>query len=173
MWQKPKGVTHSRRRTGSLCIFLRGPRGTLWDFCLRIIVNETHINLERTTCSVLCIVLHPPNVTFVLRYFGSYLHVVFQRKIAKYKIHRNISWIKRSTMTCIPHLPGLYCTNSYLGMLTFSFFRKTIVSLWKRRRKIENETIVFLKSSFLKNGRFYKIRRFVNDHYRRTFVKDR
>ncbi len=32
---------------------------------------------------------------------------------------------------------------SWVGMVTFSFFRKTIVSLWKRRQKIENETIVF------------------------------
>jgi len=66
-----------------------------------------------------------------------------------------------------------------LGMLTFSFFRKTIVSLRKRRRKIENKTIVFKNDRFLKkvrflkivvfkttvfkNDRFYKIRRFVND----------
>ena len=40
----------------------------------------------------------------------------------------------------------------HIGMLTFSFFRKTIVSLWKRREKIENETIVF------KNDRFFKVR---------------
>ena len=33
-------------------------------------------------------------------------------------------------------------------------FLKTIVSLRKRRRKIEKETIVFLKSSIFKNGRF-------------------
>ena len=38
-----------------------------------------------------------------------------------------------------------------IGMLTFSFFRKTIVSLGKRRRKIDN-----LNSSFFKNGRFSK-----------------
>jgi len=37
----------------------------------------------------------------------------------------------------------------YLGMLTFSLFWKTIVSLWKRRQKNENKTIVFLKSLFL------------------------
>ena len=47
--------------------------------------------------------------------------------------------------------------NLKVGMLTFSFFWKTIVSLWRRRRKIENETIVF------KNDSFYKTRRFVND----------
>ena len=39
-----------------------------------------------------------------------------------------------------------YKSKVWLGMLTFSFFRKTIVSLWKRRQKIEN-----------------KIRRFFND----------
>jgi len=41
-------------------------------------------------------------------------------------------------------------------------FWKTIVSLWKRRRKIENETIVFkndrvFQSSFFKNDRFKTI----------------
>jgi len=37
-----------------------------------------------------------------------------------------------------------------VGMLTLSFFWNTIVSLWKRRRKIENETIVFKNNRFLK-----------------------
>ena len=32
-----------------------------------------------------------------------------------------------------------------VGILPFSCFWKTIVSFWKRRRKIENETIVFIK----------------------------
>ena len=40
----------------------------------------------------------------------------------------------------------------YLGMLTFLFFRKTIVSLWRRRQQIEKETIIF------KNDRFFKVR---------------
>ena len=58
-------------------------------------------------------------------------------------------------------------------MLTISSFWKTIVSLWKRRRKIENETIVYENDSFLKmvffkkivfqNDRFCKTRYFVND----------
>ena len=36
------------------------------------------------------------------------------------------------------------------GMLTFSFLWKTIVSLWKRRRKIENGTTVFKNYQFFK-----------------------
>ena len=43
---------------------------------------------------------------------------------------------------------------SHIGMLTFLFYRKTIVSLWKRRRKTFLKTIVFLKSSFFLNSRF-------------------
>ena len=57
---------------------------------------------------------------------------------------------------------------SYQGMLTFSLFWKTIVSLWKQRRKIENETIVFTNdrflSSFFINGR-YKTIVFQNDRF--------
>jgi len=46
------------------------------------------------------------------------------------------------------------CAQFYISrdrdMLTFSFFWKTVVLLWKRRWKIENEAIVF------KNDRFFK-----------------
>ena len=39
--QKPRGVLHSRRRTGSLSIvILRRLRKTPMGFCLRVIVNE-------------------------------------------------------------------------------------------------------------------------------------
>ena len=51
-----------------------------------------------------------------------------------------------------------------LGMLKFSLFKKTIVSVRKRRLKIENQTVVF------QNDRFHKNRRFVNDDPSLTIV---
>ena len=56
--QKPKKVTRSRRRTGFLFVFvLRRLHVTPLGFCLRVIVNETHRNLENTTSSVLTVIL--------------------------------------------------------------------------------------------------------------------
>ena len=56
-----------------------------------------------------------------------------------------------------------------LGMLTFSFFWKTIVSLWKRRCKIENDTVVFKTIVFIKIVVSLKI---VNDDPSLTIVND-
>jgi len=65
----------------------------------------------------------------------------------------------------------------------FIFLEKTIVSLWKRRQKIENETILFKNDHFFKklvfkngrfsNDRFYKIHRFVNNDHALRIVNDK
>ena len=56
--QKPREVLRSRRKTDSLClVILRQLRETPLGFCLRIIVNEFHPNLEKTTSSVLSVLL--------------------------------------------------------------------------------------------------------------------
>ena len=58
LMQKPKGVTCSRRRTESLSVFvLRRLHLTPLGFCPRVIVNKTHINLEKTTSIVLFVIL--------------------------------------------------------------------------------------------------------------------
>ena len=54
-------------------------------------------------------------------------------------------------------------------MLTFSFFWKTIVSLWKRRWKIENETIIFKNDRFFKKFVF-KNGRLINDRFQKRFT---
>jgi len=52
--QKPKGVT----RMLSVCIvILLGVRVTPLAFCLKVIVNEKSLNLEKTTSSVLSVLL--------------------------------------------------------------------------------------------------------------------
>ena len=52
--KKPRGVSRSRCRTDSLCfVILRRLRETFLGFCLRVIVNEFHPNLQKTTSSVL------------------------------------------------------------------------------------------------------------------------
>ena len=69
--QKPKGVTHSRRRTRQIKPVLRRLRVTPLGFSPRVIVNITHINLEKTTSGVLSVILinihdlHALNVFFV------------------------------------------------------------------------------------------------------------
>ena len=50
--QKPRGVSRSRRRTGFLFL-----RETPLGFWLRVNVNEFHPNLEKTTSSVLSVIL--------------------------------------------------------------------------------------------------------------------
>jgi len=50
--QKPRGVSRSRRRTSSLCL-----RETPLGFWLRVNVNEFHPNPEKTTSSVLSVIL--------------------------------------------------------------------------------------------------------------------
>ena len=56
--QKPREVGRSRWRTGSLClVILRRLRETPLSFCLRVIFNEFHSNLEKTTSIVLSIIL--------------------------------------------------------------------------------------------------------------------
>ena len=57
--QKPRGVSRSRRRTGSLCLVIqRRLSETHQAFCLRVIANKFHPNLEkRTPISVLSVVL--------------------------------------------------------------------------------------------------------------------
>ena len=70
--QKPKEVTRSRRRTGFLFVFvLRRLHLTPLGFCLRVIVNETHRNLENTTSSgPICnfnLSMHGTNYKAVLR----------------------------------------------------------------------------------------------------------
>ena len=64
--KKPKGVMHGWRRTGSLSVelqdrerepVLRRLRVTPLYFCVRVFVNEKHINLEKTTSSVLSVIL--------------------------------------------------------------------------------------------------------------------
>ena len=56
--QKPREVLRSRRKTDSLClVILRQLRETPLGFCLRVIVNEFHPNLEKTTSSVLSFIL--------------------------------------------------------------------------------------------------------------------
>ena len=62
-----------------------------------------------------------------------------------------------------------------LGMLTFSFFRKTIVSLWKRWQLNENKTISFLKTIALQNDRCIKLAvssRIVNEDPSLTIVNE-
>ena len=55
--QKPRGVSRSRL-TGSLClVVLRRLRETPVGFCPWVIVNEFHPNLEKTTSSVLSVIL--------------------------------------------------------------------------------------------------------------------
>jgi len=57
-WQKPRGVSRSRRRTGSLwLVILRRLRETSLGFCLRVIVNDFHSNLEKTTSRVLSVII--------------------------------------------------------------------------------------------------------------------
>ena len=54
--QKPREVLRSRRKTDSLClVILRQLRETPLGFCLRVIVNEFHPNLEKTISSVLSV----------------------------------------------------------------------------------------------------------------------
>ena len=56
--QKPGGVMRSLNRTSSLClVILHRLRETPLGFCLRVIVNEFHTNLEKTTYSVLSVIL--------------------------------------------------------------------------------------------------------------------
>ena len=62
--QNPKGVTRSRIRTDSLQnqktereLVLRRLRVTPLGFCLRVIVNDKHINLKKTTYCVLSVIL--------------------------------------------------------------------------------------------------------------------
>ena len=56
--QYPKGVRRSRRRTDSLClVILRRLRVTPFGFYLKVIVNEKPLNLEKTTVSVLFVIL--------------------------------------------------------------------------------------------------------------------
>ena len=58
--QKPKGVTLSQRRTGSLSIDLQDRQracSTPLGFCIRVSVNETHKNLKKTTSDVLSVIL--------------------------------------------------------------------------------------------------------------------
>ena len=64
-------------------------------------------------------------------------------------ISQNICHMYRILLSCVLYIlyPRVYAVYIvYLGMLTFSFFL-TIVSLWKRQPKIENETIVFKNNS--------------------------
>ena len=56
--QKPKGVTRSRRgNKQTIEPVLRRLPVTHLGFCLRVILNETHINLENTTSCVLSVIL--------------------------------------------------------------------------------------------------------------------
>ena len=57
--QKPREIVCSRRRTGSLGLVIPCRlRETPLGFCLRVIVvNEFHPNLEKTTSSVLSVIL--------------------------------------------------------------------------------------------------------------------
>ena len=78
--QKPRGVSHSRRRTGSLClVILQRLRETPPGFSLRVLVNEFHPNLEKTTSSVLYVILI--NLWYVSTCLKSYFDLLF-------KIHR-------------------------------------------------------------------------------------
>ena len=55
---QPKGVKRSRRRTDSLSVFfLRRLYITSLGCCLRVVVNVTHRNLEKTTSCVLSVIL--------------------------------------------------------------------------------------------------------------------
>ena len=69
LWQKPQGVT----RMLFLCLLLkRGMCITPFDFCLRVIVNEKLENLEKTTSTVLSVLL----LTYV---FAQTYHVVLSK----------------------------------------------------------------------------------------------
>ena len=58
--QKPKEVTSSRHRTRQREREpdLRRLRVTPLGFCLRVIVNETQINLEKTTSCVISVIIN-------------------------------------------------------------------------------------------------------------------
>ena len=59
--QKPRGVSHSRRRSGFPClVILSRLREAALGFCLRIIVNEFHPNHKMTTSIVLSVILINP-----------------------------------------------------------------------------------------------------------------
>ena len=100
-------------------------------------------------------------------YLCTLLHIIFEHLHDLHTLNSLAGWkelrkfIPRDWLnsTLIHVLFSLYIYIIYVtvkGMLTFSFFWKTIVSLWKQRWKIENETIVFKSDGFFQKVFFFK-----------------
>ena len=53
----PRGATNSRHRTGYLYVLFYADYITPLDFCVKVIVSKKHRNLEKTTSSVLYVIL--------------------------------------------------------------------------------------------------------------------
>ena len=86
--QKPREVSRSLRRTGSLCpvilrrlrrtgslcpVILRRLRETSQGFCLRVILNDFYPNLEKMTFSVLSVIFINLWINVHLPLWGAYL----------------------------------------------------------------------------------------------------
>ena len=54
---KPKGVTRSRRLTGFLSVLFYNDYSNFFGLCIKVIVNETHRNIEKTISSVPSVIL--------------------------------------------------------------------------------------------------------------------
>ena len=83
---------------------------------------------------------------------------------AKFRENAKISWkCFCENHKCCGVSISVVITPRDVDVFIFVFFLN-IVSLWKRWRKIEKETIVYKNDRFFKNGRFY------NDRFYKLFV---